>query len=438
MTFEELKQSIKNHKEEFGKILKEQERSSVKNDFSNMSSISLLLGAGFSVPKGYPTGKELNDKILACDETEFTFPNGIYTIRFDFVRELIHFYNENIKTFDYEEFYDYLVEEAYKDKRLEEIGKHFPRIKNEKLKELLDNSPSIYTKMVGHYLKDREGKRYYDDEGHACKPIMPGYTGILNCFEQWGKEGVVHIHTLNHDLWLERLAVSDWMQGELSDGFDEIGSPYYIWSLYLTRLADNKRVPFYNGKYDKKFRLYKLHDSRDYVCYRTSKKHLSDEERELWKDDYVSNNLFKGHDEFKIPVAYLKTAKLKPEYKACKKICDDKGKFLEYEIDCGDSDPDFLTGTTSKIERYKEPLLYKKLFEYFKSNLKKAEKLIIIGYGAKDKEINRMLVEHFDHQKKPSFIVDPHAGDSVKDLQKNLGATLITTSLEDLSIEEFS
>ena len=43
MTFEELKQSIKNHKEEFGKILKEQERSSVKNDFSNMSSISLLL-----------------------------------------------------------------------------------------------------------------------------------------------------------------------------------------------------------------------------------------------------------------------------------------------------------------------------------------------------------------------------------------------------------
>ena len=104
----------------------------------------------------------------------------------------------------------------------------------------------------------------------------------------------------------------------------------------------------------------------------------------------------------------------------------------------GSSRTDFLTGTTSKIKRYKEPLLYKKLFQYFQTNLKEAEKLIIIGYGAKDKEINRMLVEHFDHQKKPSFIVDPHAGDSVKDLQKNLGATLITTSLEDLSIEEFS
>lgn len=47
-------------------------------------------------------------------------------------------------------------------------------------------------------------------------------------------------------------------------------------------------------------------------------------------------------------------------------------------------------------------------------------------------------LKHFDHQNKPSFIVDPCAGDPVKDLQKSLGAKLITTPLEGLSIGEFS
>lgn len=421
-----------------------------------MPSISLLLGAGFSVPKGYPTGKELNKQILACDGTKFTFygdgrvikkyPGAIYRnsyeLSFDFLRKLIRFYNDNIKSFDYEEFYDYLVEEAHEDERVEEIAKPFLQMKNQKVKDFLFNDPnSIYAQIVDHYLKDGEGKRHYEDEGHARKPTMPGYTGILNCFEQWGKEGLVHIHTLNHDLYLERLAVSDWMQGELSDGFNEIGSPYFISSPYFGGLTKNKkdkiRVPFYNEKYDKKFRLYKLHGSRDYACYRTSKKHLSEEELELWKDDWLLNNLFKGNDEFKIPVAYLKT-KFGIGYELYKEICDNKGNPVEYEIYPVDNHADFLTGTTSKIKRYGEPLLYKRLFKYFKSNLEEAEKLIIIGYGAKDEEINRMLVEHFDHQNKPSFIVDPCAGCSVKELQNSLGAILIKTPLEHLTMEEFS
>lgn len=31
-----------------------------------MKSISLLLGAGFSAPMGYPIGNDLNEKLLAC------------------------------------------------------------------------------------------------------------------------------------------------------------------------------------------------------------------------------------------------------------------------------------------------------------------------------------------------------------------------------------
>lgn len=431
---------------------KEKERSLVKNDFSNMPSISLLLGAGFSVPKGYPAGKKLNKQILACDGTEFTFhtdgsiistyPDAMYRntheIRFDFVRQLIRFYNDNIKPkpFDYEEFYDYLLEAIYNDKLVEE-GKDFLGIKYKRVKELLNDSDSIYTQIVDYYLKDRDGKRYHDDEGHTCKPIMPGYTGILNCFEQWGKEGVVHIHTLNHDLWLERLAVSDWMQEGLSDGFDEIGSSYFG-KLTCHNRSYMVRLSRYNGKYDKKFRFYKLHGSRDYVCYSTSKKHVSDEELIKPFKDLLQYYGLENHDDFKIPVAYLKSIYGIGFGELYKEVCDDKGKPLDYEKDFTNYHADFLIGTTSKINRYKERLLYEKLFEYFESNLKKAEKLIIIGYGAKDKKINQMLVDHFDHQNKPSFIVDPDAEAPVKELQNKLGATLIETPLEDLGIEEFS
>ena len=55
---------------------------------------------------------------------------------------------------------------------------------------------------------------------------------------------------------------------------------------------------------------------------------------------------------------------------------------------------DFLTGTTSKIQRYNEPLLFKKLFKRFKKNLRDAEQLIIIGYGCKDKEINEIIMDN--------------------------------------------
>lgn len=34
---------------------------------------------------------------------------------------------------------------------------------------------------------------------------------------------------------------------------------------------------------------------------------------------------------------------------------------------------DFLTGTTSKIEKYNNPLLFKKLFKRFRKNLRNAE-----------------------------------------------------------------
>ena len=60
---------------------------------------------------------------------------------------------------------------------------------------------------------------------------------------------------------------------------------------------------------------------------------------------------------------------------------------LGYDISPFEYDADLGTGSTSKIKRYNEPLLFRKLFKKFRKNLQDADKLIIIGYGCKDEGI---------------------------------------------------
>lgn len=331
-------------------------------------SVSILLGAGFSAPVGYPVGDQLNQLLLNCKGTEFGFhTSGVlcvdkekgrpdwgyktsYDLEFDFCLKLMHYYHDKIAQFDYEEFYDYLLEKAEGDPAVKSIAKPFLR-NGRKTKDLVRAVPNIYNQMVSHYLVDREGKKWYDDEPHMCRPIFPGYTGILNCLERWGNKGIVHIHTLNHDLFFERLAISDWLQGELCDGFQELGSPYYG-KLHAHNRTYKARLPFYSEKYDKKFRLYKLHGSRDYGLYYGAKVAIQR------------------------PQVYLKTRYGVGFGDFYKEIDEGNGK-MRYE-DCRvNYHTDFLTGTTSKIKRHKEPLLYKTLFHYLCQNLEAADQLVI-------------------------------------------------------------
>lgn len=97
-----------------------------------------------------------------------------------------------------------------------------------------------------------------------------------------------------------------------------------------------------------------------------------------------------------------------------------------------------MTGTTSKVQRYNEPLLFRKLFKRFKKNLRQAEKLIIIGYGCKDEGINEIIKEYFDYRNKPSFIVDKYAGDMVVEFGKDINATLHKIDIESMNANLFS
>lgn len=391
-------------------------------------SIAFLLGAGFSAPQGYPIGNQLNQSLLACADDNFAFstsgtlvvnidgtkPNlgykNHYDWYFDFCADLMHYYNDNIKPFDYEEFYDYYKNEAKKDSAL--VGffkaKHYDGGRAE-LNDYLFQIDNIFNQLVSFYLKDKDGKNRHDDEAFHLKSHFDGYTGFLNCMESFLKEYIVNVHTLNHDLFFERLNNTEWINGELCDGFEELGSPYYGKLLHDGR-GYKCRLERYTGNYNGKLRLYKLHGSKDYYLY------LKTEKSAFIPETYIKGKWGIGSSDF---------------YKEKK---DKKGNLI-YENCWVNYHSDFLTGTTSKIIRYREPLLYKQLFKLFEKNLKNADILIIIGYGCKDSEINRILIEKFG-RKKPCYIIDPYAGNLVNDFITSMGGNtkLVREQLNSLKI----
>lgn len=393
-----------------------------------MDKISFLLGAGFSAPQGYPIGNKLNELILKSNEDNFAFaPSGdlairtdgkkpdfgyktSYDIEFDFCYQLIQHFKKIKGYFDYEEFFDYITEEVLDDINVIEIAQPFIN-ETTTVHSLQSGLKNVYTQVVAHYLKDKDGNSYYDNLPYIIDESFYGYTGIMKSIKQFSKENELHIHTLNHDLFFERFNNTAFIEGNLSDGFEELGSEYY------GKLSkDNRnymvRLQRYTGNYIGNLRLYKLHGSLDYELY------YRNENGQLFPETYLKSKYGIGNTDL------------------FKEIRNKEGE-LTYENCWINYHPDFLTGTTSKIERYGEPLLFKVLFQLFKANLKSTEKLIIIGYGAKDEEVNRIILDNFDYKKKKSYIIDPYAGEKVKEFAKLIGAKLITEQLDKIKIEHF-
>jgi hypothetical protein len=384
------------------------------------NSISILLGAGFSAPIGYPIGNTLNKNLLNLTTDLIGFsPDGrltfssdgkkpdfgyktSYDIEFEFCIDLIKYYKEKIKLFDYEEFYDYLLDDASNDKNAEKVASQY--LFGREFNQLIFGLKNIYNQLVLYHLKDGYGNKWYDNQPYLIGNTFPGYTGILRYFKSIDKDTIVNIYTLNHDLFFESLNNTEFLSGELCDGFYELGSPYYG-IIEKDGHRYNCRLQRYTGEYNTRFRLFKLHGSRDYGVYSKSE-----------------GGMF-------IPENYVKTRYGIGFIDLFKEKINKDGK-LDYENCWINYHSDFLTGTTSKIERYQEPLLYKKLFELFRNNLKSANKLIIIGYGAKDLKINEMILENFAFNKNKSFIIDPYAGDTVIQFASSINANVINKQLE--------
>lgn len=379
-------------------------------------SISILLGAGFSAPKGYPIGNGMNNGLLNFDDKDVDFSpsgelaistdgrkpkfqtEGVYNVHqryFIFCKRLIKEYSiAHGEKFDYELFYDFIKSDEVKEKRYQvlcdDLLSEFESFEN-----YLFNVPHIYNQMAEYLLKDREGKNRYDDEPFKINNVE-GYNGFLDYLSQLSHEYIINVHTLNHDLLFESFNNTGYINGRISDGFDEYGSEYYGKLIHDNRTY-HCRLERYTSRYNTPIRLFKLHGSLDYVPFYRE----------------VENG-------FMIPDKYVK---IKWGIGASDIMKSRKSK-IGYDVSPFEYHADFLTGTTSKIQRYNEPLLFKKLFKRFKKNLRQADKLIIIGYGCKDEGINEIVKEYFDYNHKPSFIVDKYAGDGVVEFGKSINAVL--------------
>jgi len=386
-----------------------------------MSQISLLLGAGFSVNKGYPTASMLNEKITKLKATDFTVaPNGSVFLLEDgqedifanaankifkrFTLELIAFYGSTCN-FNYEEFFDYYKNinrpenrdvaferfcDAFRGKLGIEDDNH----------ALISMHNSIFNQIISGLLVDREGNHFYKRIHHMG--AYPGYNGFLACIQSWGKENVLHIHSLNHDLFLESLNHTDTINGELSDGFTELGSPYYGG----LKSGDKIRLSYYSGIYDTNYRLYKLHGSLDQYPFHA---------RDGRIDAYIKTKYGIGDTDF------------------YKEQQNDEGK-LEYVNDFINYFPDFLSGTTSKILRYKDPIYYEEIFKTFEANLQASELLVLVGYGCGDSEINNIIFNNF---KGMVYLVDPFPSAKTHEFCGKTGGKLIEKTPENMGLPDF-
>ena len=97
---------------------------------------------------------------------------------------------------------------------------------------------------------------------------------------------------------------------------------------------------------------------------------------------------------------------------------------------------DFLSGTTSKTLRYREPWYYEKVFQHFENNLRDSEMLVIIGYGCRDTEINRLIIEHYGNTH-PVYIVEPYPDQHTYNFLKQVNGKLIEKFPEQLLIQHF-
>lgn len=389
---------------------------------SKRNSISLLLGAGFSVPMGYPTANTLATKLLNLDDEHIGFsPSGqlvtyptstpktnlgnenIYWEKvYILCKKLITAYSNSNEGFDYEAFYDFLRDEAFQMKYIN-CSKGLTD-KNNDYKSLLANTKPIFNQIVAYFIEEKTLGCWTPKEPLTC--YIEGYDGILNCIKQWGKKNIVNVHTLNHDTLFESFHNTEYLNDLISDGFDEYGSDFYG-LLYCGNKEFKVRLERYTARYNKPVRLYKLHGSLNYVPFhRVSKKHKS-------FDTYVkiSQGISSGD-----------------LLRAC-------GRKMKYETSPFELHADFLTGTTSKILRYKETF-YNKLFKKFRQNLKNAEKLIIIGYGCQDKGINDMIFNNFD-KSKPSYIVTPYPNEHIKNFAKNINANILNMGVESITTNTF-
>ncbi|MCI0330016.1 MAG: SIR2 family protein [candidate division Zixibacteria bacterium] len=363
-----------------------------------MVKVSFLIGSGFSVPAGYPTTKNINKKLQRINASEICVssnrqawflndqpdPNSwINAEQRQFVQEFLEFYDTQVlkqgESFHYETFYDYYIS-AYKTGSHSEAlhnflksfkNKYNKNFDNLDLQNLLGTFHDIFSQLLAGQL-NKPLRRV-----HRCEPYGSECNAFLVLVGKLAQSSNVHFHSLNHDLYLENLALSDTMQGDLDDGFEELGSQLYVkkYDEYATYMIRLRR---FTNKYESRFCLYKLHGSIDH--YWCNFEDGFDLVKLPWTSGFLAHEIYKEFNR--------------------------NGKYA-YDNRSTDVVPDFLSGTTHKPNQYDRGPYYPLVHEHFKKNLTESKSLIVIGYGFGDLRINNYIEENFlTDSDKVMFVVD--------------------------------
>ncbi|TDO96071.1 SIR2 family protein [Flavobacterium sp. 245] len=336
---------------------------------TNHKEISLLIGAGFSVEAGIPVRNQINDRLKSLTWDQFIIhsettthflrghdPNSHWQNVHErkFVQAVIKFYNQSVSDkFDYEEFYDYCFKISHHAKDLDFDGFFKNYVKKTNFPIDRQNALSIVIRTIDYLVNDL---LTVDNTGIIDK--YQSFMNLLNRLKE--KFEVIHIFSLNHDLLIENMFESS-ISFEYSDGFEIGGSRYYI-----KQKNRQIRIKYFNDRFDKQVRLYKLHGSIDHYIYNFSDPYQM---IKIPKDLYPLN-LYK---ETKIGEHWV-----------------EENCWTLYE-------PIFLSGTTTKILNYDKNPLHSSQFIHFKEALKKSKLLIAIGYGLQDEKINEFVRQELNN-----------------------------------------
>lgn len=401
-----------------------------KNNQTNFN-YSFLLGSGFSVPKGLPKVGDINTKFTSLGITDFCI-NSDSTISFyqegheaddwfrrnerqffvEFIADYCQKEISGTKNFQYEKFFDYYYS-CYRGEANQNIKKFCTSFRAKyTLTDTLNSDSNLLMNFNNHFvqiLAELLGrKEFYENN---CSNLGNGlYSEFLNFLKYLIEQGhTVNIHTLNHDILFEHLICSASMSSDFSDGFSDLGSPYY--GDYSTKaeginMLYKVRLKYFQNKYEKPIRFFKLHGSVDTYYFNLASPEV---DKTRVKTEYGVLDFYKEMQ--------------KPQ-----------NKELEYLKGYSNLYPDFLSGTTEKLRSYGNEY-YSVIFKHFEENLKQSEKLIIIGYGGWDEGINKILQDKFLQKGIPIPVIDPFPLNSP--FYSSTNFIHVNKSISDVSTSEY-
>ena len=360
-----------------------------------MSNVSFLLGAGFSVPAGYPTAYDVSQKLLAYDSRYiYAAMDGLYHIRKElfevdeqfFQREydrmgwngesadwkegalmlevMIECYRQDIDALlsNYESLYDFIMD--FRSEEVSVIDRTLAVAKQIGASErkVLDRYWQSWLGNFENYKNTNTGRsQWYNAIRHSVLCFDFLINSIINNLKNGNSfaynnlvsfvneisDGKIFFHTLNHDTLLESIMSDNSLPCD--DGF-EVGN-YYS--------HESPIMACFSGKYTERIRLYKLHGSVNY-----------------WNYYYVINgrgtntNVVAKHNGIDAHSHYI--------------YDKDKAQIM------AENSALILSGASTKIKRYNGPLV-SELIPLFKDNIRSSDLVIVVGYGFMDSIINEII-----------------------------------------------